>query len=91
VLRRVGLDLAPIQRDPPEVRRAHFTGQAQHLLEEATQRRQVPLSKVSDRAEIWLVAGRQHAKSHVFGQPALDSPRREDPDAVRRRPTLSSA
>jgi hypothetical protein len=71
VLGRVRLDLAPVERHTTDPRRAQFARQAQHLLEEAFQRRQVRLAKIGDGAKIRFVAGCQHPERDVLEQPTL--------------------
>ena len=57
--------------------------QPQHLFEEALQRRQVPLPKITDRAVVRHIAGGQHPERHVLDQPSVHLAGREHADAVR--------
>jgi hypothetical protein len=52
------------------------------LLEEALQRRQVPLPKVGDRAKVRLVARSQDPERDVFEHAALDPTRRAHADTA---------
>ena len=82
VLGGVGFHLRAVQRHPTQLHRPGFQRQPQHLLEQLVQRFQVDLAKVGNRAEVGLIAGRQHPKRHVLDQTLGDLARGTHPQAV---------
>ena len=82
VLGGVGLHLRAVERHPTQLHRPALERHPQHLLEQPLEGFQVDLAKIRDRAEVGLVAGRQHAKGYVLDQPPGDPARGAHAQAI---------
>ncbi len=83
VLARVGLELAPIQRNVPEPDQARATAQPQHLNEQLAQRLEMALAEQIHRAKVRLLHRRHRHEVHPLLAGLRDPPRRVDALRVR--------
>lgn len=82
VLRSVGLDLRPVQRDMPQLYQTGLLAQLQHLHEQAGQGVQVTSAELRDGPEIGAALRcHRHEVKALFARPC-QPPRRIDPAAV---------
>ncbi len=63
VFRGVGLHLRAVQRDPPDLQRAGFQRQSQHLFEQRLECLEMDLAKIREGAKVRPIIRRQDAKA----------------------------